>query len=749
MSLLNSFPRAWLCLMPRASAAYGIILRSYHQVAIQEHSACVRGSLRSVKRNDSFAKRCCILPRRGFSSASLTVIGTGGNELQPSFQIKCEGSSYLFNCVESLLRYSCIALKKADIVFFTRASWETTGGGVSYYLNWADTNNRMQYCGPLKCDYYMNLIRSSTGKNSWEAIEDSSYLCDDEINVSVINLTVPGDEQRSHTVVAYSCKLSDDPGKLDVEKAAELGVLPGPAFKLLKMGRSVFTKSGGMVHPAQVMGETTKGPSFLVIDCPNRSFLESVCSNQKLQPQWFREKGESLKLMVHITPLHILEEELYCKWMASFGDGVDHLFLHSSVCPGEVSLRRALTFSMPYHLMNPQVYHFPRIPSEDKIRLEDMKVSKYVNQNSLLIGRVGLKLQLKPTNAVDFSGTLEPLRKYLQTSFEALHQELSSKIQAYHRLISTDIPYRRDDVVPLLMRNGLPAARLDDSKDCMVTTLGTGASKSMPIYNVSGTLVQTLQDGNVLLDCGEGTVQQLYRCFGKTQTHAILRNLRTIFISHIHPDHWSGLVGILHEIFTLSKGLECPVTVIGPKNLLGLLAIFGSQVEMGNVSEIKSLNLVRMPFHQMKLSLRTVPVNHIPDSYALILSRGKDWSVVYSGDTAPCKNLVREGRNATLLIHEATYGSFLYSTEAKRLLHCNYPEAIDISKAMNAYFTILTHINYQYKYPFEHVPGVVPAVDLMSVRISDLHRHQLDSRESRAIVTSAYLSKYSLNGQDV
>ena len=64
------------------------------------------------------------------------------------------------------------------------------------------------------------------------------------------------------------------------------------------------------------------------------------------------------------------------------------------------------------------------------------------------------------------------------------------------------------------------------------------------MFTVSATFVQIPGYGNVLLDCGEGTYGQLSRHFGP-RTKDALRDLRCIFISHIHADHHMGLSRLL------------------------------------------------------------------------------------------------------------------------------------------------------------------------------------------------------------
>ena len=44
------------------------------------------------------------------------------------------------------------------------------------------------------------------------------------------------------------------------------------------------------------------------------------------------------------------------------------------------------------------------------------------------------------------------------------------------------------------------------------------------------------EDATLILDCGEGTSGQLYRHYGE-QAADILRNLKAVFVSHLHADH--------------------------------------------------------------------------------------------------------------------------------------------------------------------------------------------------------------------
>ena len=52
----------------------------------------------------------------------------------------------------------------------------------------------------------------------------------------------------------------------------------------------------------------------------------------------------------------------------------------------------------------------------------------------------------------------------------------------------------------------------------------------------------------ILLDCGEGTFNQIYDHFGPQYTVNILSRISLIFISHQHGDHYLGILKIIYEI---------------------------------------------------------------------------------------------------------------------------------------------------------------------------------------------------------
>src|ERR1700712_1993839 len=70
-----------------------------------------------------------------------------------------------------------------------------------------------------------------------------------------------------------------------------------------------------------------------------------------------------------------------------------------------------------------------------------------------------------------------------------------------------------------------------------------GSSSATPIYNRNPTSqALNINDRWYLIDCGEGTQQQMLRFDIKAS------RFDHIFISHLHGDHYLGLVGLLSSM---------------------------------------------------------------------------------------------------------------------------------------------------------------------------------------------------------
>lgn len=93
-----------------------------------------------------------------------------------------------------------------------------------------------------------------------------------------------------------------------------------------------------------------------------------------------------------------------------------------------------------------------------------------------------------------------------------------------------------------------------------------GSSSATPIFNRNPTAqILNINERLFLIDCGEGTQQQLLRYGIKSQ------RINQIFISHLHGDHYLGLVGLLSSLHL--NGRTKPMSIFGPPELKEILDI--------------------------------------------------------------------------------------------------------------------------------------------------------------------------------
>ena len=723
----------------------------------------------------------------------LQVIGTGGGEVPPCLFLFTDTRRYLFNCGENVQRFCHehkVKVSKLENVFVTRVTWDNLGGLPGLAMTLRDIGiTELTIHGPCSLEGFITASQVFMGKERLklttptDRVNDAAYS-DENLTITTVDIPFEkqlGDSDQSNSdseasdtsqepqpkksksiftkcfsTTAFICKLVDTPGKFNVQKATELGLPPGPDYKILKSGGSVITKDGKVILPSDVVGPTQKGPTFVILECPCIQYVSSVTTHPMLQNDAFSSTGQSLILIVHIVPPEVLDNEQYCKWMASFGPDTKHLILHGRLCPSEVGLRAIMKVQCPLHLMNPSVHHAPPTVETEANTSAHMKVFEVLPKDSIIFGRTFTKYHVKPITkvGVDNSCVLRPLEDEIAEQVATIQ----SDPRLTHAILHPDKPLTASAVdapkeetqysdtwhqgssllIPSPTQSPiLPASHLS-SDDALVTFLGTGASIPSKYRNVSGILVQTPSSGCVLLDCGEGTLTQIYRCFGKKEGDDIICNLRTIFTSHIHGDHHLGLINVLQKRAKLLRAMRYPsaisksplekkTVVIGPVYVGRWLKEYTRKCESVPYKFINSSTLTSDSLERYECRLLTVPVVHCKEAYGVVLEHSEGWKIVYSGDTRPCSQLVQAGKNATLLLHEATLEDDLL-IEARARKHSTIGEALDIAEQMNPDFTILTHFSQRYPKVSQSLLAkgslkskVAIAFDCMSVRLKQLH----------------------------
>jgi len=163
-----------------------------------------------------------------------------------------------------------------------------------------------------------------------------------------------------------------------------------------------------------------------------------------------------------------------------------------------------------------------------------------------------------------------------------------------------------------------------------------------------------------LIDCGEGTQQQMRRL------HLSFVKVEAVFISHIHGDHIFGLFGLLNSMSMY--GRTAPLYIYGPRAVGVVLNFYKSCFSGGK----ESFEIVFSPIscssptliHTSRyVSVSAFPLHHHIECYGyrfdeLPNSKRPDSpfrSYAYCCDTEPFPELPSWIKGVDLLYHEATY----------------------------------------------------------------------------------------------
>ncbi|BDA43097.1 probable zinc phosphodiesterase ELAC protein 2 at C-terminar half [Coccomyxa sp. Obi] len=239
------------------------------------------------------------------------------------------------------------------------------------------------------------------------------------------------------------------------------------------------------------------------------------------------------------------------------------------------------------------------------------------------------------------------------------------------------------------------AAQKDASQ---VLFLGTGCAEPSAYRGGSALHVRLRNGHGLLLDAGEGALGQLVRHYGPAGATKQVDSLCAVWISHKHADHMLGLPGILQARSASSP----PLLVIGPSAAHKWLAEARQALQLRyHFMHCRDFDAHGGPARQWLmnmtglLSWQSVPVEHCADAFGLVIRHESGWSMVYSGDSRPCRRLQEAGRGCTLLVHEATFEPALHF-QARQKRHSTTEEALRVAARMGAYRIILTHFSSRY-----------------------------------------------------
>ena len=266
--------------------------------------------------------------------------------------------------------------------------------------------------------------------------------------------------------------------------------------------------------------------------------------------------------------------------------------------------------------------------------------------------------------------------------------------------------------------------------------LGTGGSWPTVKRNVSSVAIKRGSE-IILFDCGEGTQRQFQK-----STLSYMQ-ISKIFITHFHGDHFLGIPGLIQTMQLNDRGK--PLHIYGPKGIIELVSQLSSlgyfrpryKIVAHEVSDKESLDFGEYTIRVLKVEhgipalaysieekMRPGRFNK-PKALKLGIPEGPLFSklqhgktitledgrkitpdlvlgpprrgrkIVISGDTKPCKSMVKLSKDADVLIHDSTFDSELEDI-ANEYGHTTAFQSAKIAEKANVEKLFLTHISPRY-----------------------------------------------------
>jgi ribonuclease Z len=268
-----------------------------------------------------------------------------------------------------------------------------------------------------------------------------------------------------------------------------------------------------------------------------------------------------------------------------------------------------------------------------------------------------------------------------------------------------------------------------------------GSSSATPVYNRNPTAqLLNCNEKFYLIDCGEGTQQQLIKYGFKAS------KIDYVFISHLHGDHYFGLIGLLSSLHL--NGRIKPIQIFAPAALQEILSLQFKHSETvirypiefivteatapAQIFENSDLTVEtvvlnhRIPctgfkFTQKKrlrkLLVEKLEAEHINVDYYPLLKRGADLELPdgrillnrdyttdserprrygYCSDTLFDERYFSSITDCDLLYHEATFLHEMLD-RANQTHHTTALQAAEIAKITGASKLLIGHFSSRYK----------------------------------------------------
>ena len=254
--------------------------------------------------------------------------------------------------------------------------------------------------------------------------------------------------------------------------------------------------------------------------------------------------------------------------------------------------------------------------------------------------------------------------------------------------------------------------------------LGTAGGPLPKANRYQTSQVVIVDDHPYLIDCGDGVAYRLVAAGVK------LKDLRYIFVTHLHSDHISGYFPLLEEAWL--SGMNGPLDVFASPPMQQMTKSWFDTIryEMNiriqdgfppfedhvQVHELREAGLV---FQDERVKVTSAIVHHPPIAPAFAFRfDGPDRSIVFSGDTSMSDAVIALAKNADVLVHEvedmAAVDKFIRSQPGRDVAaglkhhyetHTSSEDVGKVATAANVKKLVLSHLSPMASDP--HLPEVV------------------------------------------
>ncbi|MCK9202878.1 MAG: ribonuclease Z [Bacteroidales bacterium] len=228
--------------------------------------------------------------------------------------------------------------------------------------------------------------------------------------------------------------------------------------------------------------------------------------------------------------------------------------------------------------------------------------------------------------------------------------------------------------------------------------LGSSAAVPTSNRNLSAHLLNA--DGRFfLIDCGEGTQFQIHKY------HVSWQRIHHVFISHLHGDHYFGLIGLLNTMHLLGRKKE--LHLYAPLLLREMLELqfLASQTTLSYSLVFHPLNMLAYDtlLDEGHISVYSFPLKHSIPTCGFLFREKKTprkvpfpRSYAYCSDTAMSMQIVPWIKKVGLLYHETTFMQNMEKA-AEEKFHSTSIQAATIAQKAQVKKMIIGHFSARYE----------------------------------------------------